>query len=372
MPAFSIPVIHYLFLLRTVDGSAQLPIIDNLALMYPTLLLILMIGFSLFKLRFLHKWMLRFGKITIILIWFGIMYLSYTTTENYWVRFMQFFDVKANFDRVQDFFSFNTLSNSIINLVHYVLLGAMVYYKKTQSLGLVFVIILVFFMNPFIYPLLYDKILWLYNRAYFSVFNVGSLGIGLYALYQLLEEKIKLQLIVFSVIGVISIVYEIQNLQVSFKGNYQNGFEMNPIYKLPQHQVDVLEELRQIIKIEDLDTPKVVSQIYGTLMYLERIDIIGFTVDQRRSLYYTNEYSELLQIFYTPVFPGDDGLRLEAPVEKTCQLLMENQVDFVIYDKELSVFDSNAGNWVPTYWYIRDCYEKRYENDRYILYRYFW
>lgn len=206
------------------------------------------------------------------------------------------------------------------------------------------------------------------------LFNFITLGLGIYAIYDLIKNNHKyIVSFILILITVVSLIFTYNNITQTISPIYIPSDDFNQIYKLPQSQVEVLEKTREIIKIEQIDTPRVISQIYGTLAFLEKIDLLAFRVDQRRSLYSIEYYfDDFLQLFYTPVFQGDDGYHFDAPVNKTCELLMANQVDFVIYDKNLSVYDKDAGNWIPTYWYARNCYTKTYENDRYILYRFFW
>lgn len=369
-----IPVIHYLFLLAPLDGAlASLPFLTKLSNLPLVIILLLGVSILFYKNEKWHAHLFRLSYLVMLIILIGLLYLNITKVDNYWERVLEFSSVKANFDRVQDYFTFNTLSLSLINLIHYGLLISLCFIKETRKLGLILVVLLLFFINPLMYPFIYDKILWLYNRAYFVLFNYVTLGLGIIVFHQTIaSKKYKHSNLMFIAFNLISIYYMYLNFSEPVSPIYIPSENFNPVYKLPQDQVDILNETKQIIEIEQIDTPRVVSQIYATLYYLEKIDNISFNTALRRGLYYADSYDELNQIFYTPIFTGDDGLRLSAPVKKTCQILMDAQVDFVIYDKSLSVYDTEVEDWIPTYWYARDCYTKTYENDRYILYRFFW
>lgn len=369
-----IPVIHYLFLLAPLDGTlASLPFLTKLSNLPLVIILLLGVSILLYKNEKWYPYLFKLSYLVMLVILIGVLYLNITKVDNYWERVLEFSSVKANFDRVQDYFTFNTLSLSFINLIHYGFLISLFFIKETRKLGLILVVLLLFFINPLMYPFIYDKILWLYNRAYFVLFNYVTLGIGIIAFHQIISsKKYKYTNLLLIVFNLISIYYMYLNFSEPVSPIYIPSDNFNPVYKLPQDQVDLLNETKQIIEIEQIDTPRVVSQIYATLYYLEKIDNISFNTALRRGLFYADSYDELNQIFYTPIFTGDDGLRLSAPVKKTCQILMDAQVDFVIYDKSLSVYDIEVGDWIPTFWYARDCYTKTYENDRYILYRFFW
>jgi len=106
-------------------------------------------------------------------------------------------------------------------------------------------------------------------------------------------------------------------------------------------------------------------------MYAPEFVVLGYNVNQQR---YGPVYigQELYEIFYTPAIPADDGPRLTAPVRKTCELLIAQQIDFVLYDKSMVIYDKEIGDYMPISWYIRNCGTFVHENDRYILYRFFW
>lgn len=369
-----VPIIHYLFLLAPVDGIlSSFKLFNNIIGLPIAFILIIILSIFLYKKEHWHPILYKISYVTMFVIWFGLLGLNLFGVSDYVQRVFQFSDVKANFDRVQDYFTFNSLSLSIINLVHYFIIFSLFLLKDTRKIAYLLLILIIFFINPFMYPLIYDKILWLYQRAYFTLFNLGTLGIGIIAISVYLDKHhARIRTFLSISLIIISITYGYLNLSVPISPIYIASDTFNPIYKLPQEQVDILEKTKQIIEIEEMDTPRIVSQIYSTLFYIERMDSIAFNTAQRRGLYYLDDYGELEQIFYTPIFVGDDGLRLSAPVQKTCELLMSAKIDFVIYDKNLSVFDEAIGNWMPTYWYARNCYTKTYENDRYILYRFFW
>lgn len=154
---------------------------------------------------------------------------------------------------------------------------------------------------------------------------------------------------------------------------YEPTDDFNYLLKLDNDEIDVLENLRQIVEIEGFDNARVISQIYASSMYIPDINQIYFNVHDRRNYFPGYQNADMLfYIFYSPAFEGDDGPRFEAPFRDTYSLLLANKIDFVIYNKKLSVYDKDIGAWMPLHWYIRDYYTKVYENDDYILYRFYW
>lgn len=247
---------------------------------------------------------------------------------------------------------------------------------KTRKIGYMVLIIVLFFINPIVYPMLYPQLQWLYHRAYISIFNIFIIMSGAYSFTDyILHKDWKSKYIIICLWIMLLIPSTYQQVTGYFHRIYIPGPDFNVFYKMDNAQIDVLEKLRQIVTIEEYENAKVISQIYGTTMYVPEVYHIYSNYSTRR--YYDpsaeeSNYDPLFRIFYTPVFPGDDGPRFNAPYKSTCTYLIDNKVDFIIYDKELSVYDDSSKNWIPLHWYARSCAERTYENDRYIMYRFYW
>lgn len=367
IPFLLVPIFHWIYILNDVIPTSWLiPFVLSISVFSWLVHFIIPLKKIIFK-YFVYILGL------LLIIWFV---LSYYLVEDYWLLFNDFFALKSNFDRLQDYFTFSNWIDSARNIAFYFVLIGLFLNDKTRKIGWMVMIIFIFFINPFIYPLLYPNLQWLYHRSYISIFNLTVLLMGIYGLFSYLLH-LKTHWRYFFMIGWILLLVPSTYLQLTgfFHPIYETGSDFNIIYKLNNSEVEILEKLRQIIEFEDYENAKVISQIYSTTMYVPDVYHMFFTVYDRRG-YDINipdqTFNDLYRIFYSPVFDGDDGLRFNAPVEKTCELLIANQIDFVIYNKELSVFDKNVNNWIPTYWYARDCAEKVLENDQYIMYRFYW
>lgn len=335
-----------------------------------------MISITLFiihKTKVLKSKLLEHPKKVLAFLWFIFLVINIVSTKNYFDVISQFFEGKENFDRVRDYFSFSSLSQVMINLSHYIFLVSLIVNIKTRNLGVFVFVILLFFINPLTYPLFYRYFSFHYHRAIYTVFNVFTLSIGIFAGIDLVERFmsrpfLKLILVVLTSWFITTNVFRYESIYLVPSSDF-NGF-----YRFDNQQIEILEVLREKIDIENYANAKVISQIYGTLIYVPEINHIHFTTFDRRywdpSPQYT--YTELFSIFYTPAFSGDDGPRFTANNRSTCELLIKDQIDFVIYDKSLSVFDEESGNWIPNHWYARGCAENAYENERYIMYRFYW
>lgn len=357
-----LPIIHYAYILR-----------DILKMDYAleTLSIAMILFFVVNYIKQLKNHLMRFYWVYLIALFFLIVYLNVRLFDNYTEVFLEFFNRKENFDRVRDYFSMETPLLVLRNSFHYVLIISLLVYDKTRVIGIILFSILFFFVNPFVYPLMYKYISFLYHRSYFTIFNITTLSMGLIALFKILDPyhnflKISVRLIV---LGIVSILLY-TNLSTYEHWIYEPGPDFNPLYKMDNTQIEVLEELRIKIDEENRINIKVASQIYGTMMYVPDIVHATFTVSDRRSwdVLKDKNMNDLYRIFFTPVFDGDDGPRLDAPVHLTCKVLDANEIEYAIYDKNLSIYNTYYEMWLPTHWFAGECGEVIFENEAYILY----
>lgn len=367
IPFLLLPIFHWIYILGDVIPTIWL---------IPFIIIVSALSWFIHFIKplkeFIFKYILYILAVSLV-FWYGIVYFK---SNNYWVLFKDFFAVKSNFDRLQDYFSVSNLFDTMRNIAFYLALIGLFLNIKTRKIGWMVLILLIFFINPFVYPLLYPQLQWLYHRSYISIFNMFVIILGIYGLYFYLinlSSKIKYVFLLGWIILLIPSTY--QQVTGYFHPIYEPSSDFNVIYKLDNNEIEVLDKLRQIVDLEHYENAKVISQIYATTMYVPDVYQMFFNVYDRRG-YDVNipeeSFNDLYRIFYTPVFAGDDGLRFNAPVSLTCDLLIANQIDFVIYKKDLSVFDSKSNNWIPLYWYARNCSEKVIENNQYILYRFYW
>lgn len=368
IPLFLVPILHYTLIMK--DGP-------NIGL----ILLVIYLALTGISLLFYYKeklsnFIFKYIKFVLVGLWILLALYSVTRIENYWLKAPEFFMPRSGLDRVQDYFTFNTIGLSLMNLFNYSLIACVILYKKTRTIGWMLVLFLLFFINPIMRPIVAENIAHyeIYNRIFFTVFNTGTLGMGLVALYGLIEESKWTKftnVIIGTLIALLLIPTYIQVTTYFYPTYVPRETDYNPLYKMSDNQIDILEKMRQIVVIEEIENPLIISQIFGTAMYAPEFVVLGYNVNQQR---YGPAYigQELYEIFYTPAIPADNGPRLMAPVRKTCELLISQQIDFVLYDKDLAVYDTEIGDYMPIYWYIRDCGAFVYENDRYILYRFFW
>lgn len=317
----------------------------------------------------------KYFHIVLIALWVILIVVSVIVVPDYFKQILHFSDIKENFDRVRDYFSFTNPYQTLLNLFHYLLLINIILNKKTRDFGLIFVFIIVFFINPFSYPILYKYTEWLYHRAYFVLFNITTLSIGIYALINNLKNvNVVLRLPIKIVMTVLIIFFTFTNITTYENVIYIPGDDFNPLYKMNNTQIDVLLELRKQVEENELDNPKVISQIYGTLMIVPEVYHYLFTVSDRRvwNPEQVASFPELYQMMYTPVFGGDDGPRLEMNYWRLCHVLEQEIVkpEYILFDRSLTFLDPDSGNWLPINWFARGCADLTYENEGYSIYKY--
>lgn len=362
---FILPVLHYLLIIKSNVGLLKI-----FVPLYFSLLLILKYfrKSSLTELIFSKRyWVISI--VLVLLLTYSILFI-----DDYLVKVLAFFNSGAGADRVIDYFTFTNVKGSLYNIVHYIVLISIIVNKESRTLGVFLFIVLLFFINPFLRPFVSEVLSHyeVYNRTFFVLFNTATIGIGLVSFSKITQSQ---KILRNSMLVVIIIVLSIPTYHQVFGFFYPiyepRETDYNPIYKMSNNQIQILEKMRQIVNIEQIKNPLIISQIFGTAMYAPEFVVIGYNVNQQRNgpMYLSNE---LYEIFYTPSVPADDGPRLDAPVRKTCDLLIDSKVDFVIYDRMLSIFDEEIGDYMPIEWYAKDCAELVLKNDRYSLYRFFW
>ena len=361
-----IPIIVYTY---KIEEMIAIP--NFLAILTFIPLLLITIHF----IKSLKHFIMRWVWVILAVVWTFFIYVQIKVIPDYFQVVKTFPDIKENFDRVRDYFSFYSFNVSFRNLIHYAILSGLLLKRETRTLVLMLIIMVVFFMNPFVYPLLYKHLWFLYHRAYFSVFNIFTLGMGLYCIASFVDSlKINFRWMARVLLVVIVASFGLTSALTYENKIYIPSDDFDPIYKMDKNQVDILTKLYYEVEASEIINAKVVSQIYGTMMMVPNIYHYRFTVGDRRSWNPELEesFDPLYKIFFTPLFDGDDGPRFNAQYDETCNLFYTEKVDFILYDKRLHVYNDQDQNWIPIYRRARACAEIRYENDDYILFRYYW
>ena len=367
IPLFLIPVIQSIIILRPTAHIGYITLSSYVAILFLSLIIL--------RRKKLKEWIYDHTKKILIFTWMILFMISIVFIEDYFVKVTGFFSPQFSYDRTQDYFSFVNTNMILRNLFYYALIIVLIISRRTKSLGLFIVITIFFFINPFMKPWVsetfsrYD----VYNRIFFTIINNTSLGIGLYALFEMGKKYASKYIhVLFSLLILAMLIPAYTQITSYHYPTYQPQMDdFNPLFKLGDSQIDILESVRQIVEIEELENPRLVSQILGTAMYAPDFVTLGYNVNQQRyGPIIIGE--ELYEIFYTPAIPGDHRPVVDLDLRNTCQLLVDRQVDFVVIDKSFSVFDVAVGDYLTIYWYIERCGATFvHENEDYIAFRFF-
>ncbi len=367
VPLFLVPILEYVLIVYKFKYINYIVLIGYS--------IILFISYLLYRNETLQKLVFNIRFWILGLLWMVLFIFSLRTVDHYYDKALAFFLPQFGADRTQDYFSYNSIDLAIRNMVYICFIIVMIKDKMFRPIGVVITVILLFFVNPLMKPWVAENLARydVYNRIFFTVFNNGTIGLGIIAAIKWIKQKqIKYEKPGFIIIILIMLIPTWSQITGYYYPSYEPQVEdFNPLYKMGESQIEILEKIRQIVVIEKLDNPRLISQIFGTGMYAPEFVTLGYNVNQQRNgPIFIGE--ELYMIFYTPAIPGDHRPVIDYDLRGTCKLLVDKAVDFVIVDKSFSVYDKEVGDYLTIYWYLDRCGATFIdENDDYIAYRFF-
>ncbi|MDD2592063.1 MAG: hypothetical protein PHN21_04555 [Erysipelotrichaceae bacterium] len=310
--------------------------------------------------------------IPLLFVLIGIFYIRPNDFSDY---IMHFFIPHSSYDRVQDYFVFDNIFSITKNVLYYISILSLILIKKYRSFAMIIVIVFLTFANPFVMPFVirFMTRIEVYQRTFYLLFNTGFVMLGFSVLYNFILEKGFIKNIVSVMLIIVYGFFSWSQLTGFYHIIYKPGDDFNPLYKVHQGQIDVLNALNYEIKVNRLVCPVVISQIDATIMLEPNITLINGVPQRHDPLKaYPNDpvLNELVNIFHSPIYDGDDGRRFNSDYMNLSLLLDQAKVDYVIVRKTLYV-TNNENEWVPLYSYLFDSNKLIYEDDDYILFRHY-
>lgn len=286
-----------------------------------------------------------------------------------------FFAQHSVYDRVEDYLIFKGIGAILINSLYYCCLVALFLKSKTKKLAVMLVIIIITFANPLVLPFVMTYItgVEVYQRILYLVFSSGFIMIGIDIIIETLKDNKIVQKMLLIMIIAISSYYTYRNIRYGYHQFFKPTANFNVLYKLDQSVVDTGNALKYIIDDEKLYYPKVISQTEGLLIIEPRITLMNGMIEKSNiDDAYPNDpkMKELLSIFYKPLYPGDDQTRLTSKYQDVDNILEKTKIDFIIVDKSLHVLDKD-NQWVPLYYFLLESCTIMYQNDEYVIFRYY-
>ena len=315
--------------------------------------------------HFFEKYMLLLMKYVIPVIIIAIVYIF----DNQFKYKMDYFFFKGSTqDMVWDYFSFDTLQISLVNICLFSFL-VIIFSKKNHDTFLkrFLGIIIVTFLNPLVIPFTVKFLTeYVFYRAFDIVFNPFTIAFGIKILYDSFP-KIKQGFILLS----------LPFLWVSYTGfttYYHSSFQQpayfNKILKSKTDEILVHLALNEIIVSTNFENyPIVASQSYQTTGVVPHISLAynNQTMRSNSIKNLTHDQAELYNVFAVYDHPQPDWTL--ASIVRITEILDLNNVTFVIVLKESAYYDANT----DTTYFLADqvgiYYTLLYENDTYALYR---
>lgn len=271
--------------------------------------------------------------ITIILAFILMFGLSLSVTGNPF-DFNTFIN---NYSEIQDmswdYFMFNDIRHWIFNLIVLIPLFYFLIKNKTHPFSMVSWILIIVFFNPFVCTFM-NKINWVYYRAYDIIINQFTL---IYFINYMIENiSLKYLGQSLSIITLISsIILSVIQIPRYYHESFKPDEDYNPIYKIENSELDLINNLRKMIKDKDIKNPKIINQTYYLAPYIEGSTyLIG---KERRYNY--DAYDKVSFSLYLIFYPSDgwDNLRPadEPPYDDLVELLKECDYDILIVDYNL-------------------------------------
>lgn len=350
-------------------------IIFTFIVLFFELILILIAYFSKHKIHFTNI-INKCARIMMILVPLTFIILGVIKYQNSYLSVLShFFAQHSVYDRVEDYFVYKGIGTTLINFLYYFCLVALFLKSKTKKLAVMLVIIIITFANPFVSPFVMTYItgVEVYQRIFYLVFSSGFIMIGIDIIIEALKDKKIVQKLFFIMIIVLSSYSTYRNIRYGYHPFFKTTTNFNVLYKLDQNVVDTGNALKYIIDDEKLSYPKVISQTEGLLIIEPRITLMNGMVEKSNiDAAYPNDrdMKDLLSIFYKPLYAGDDQTRLTSKYQDVDDILFRTKIDFIIVDKSLYVLDKD-NQWIPLYYFLLESCAIMYQNDEYVIFRYY-
>lgn len=237
--------------------------------------------------------------ITVVICFIVMFVLSLTITHNPF-DFKVFFN---NYSEIQDmswdYFMFTDVRHWIFN---FLVLIPMFYYlikNRKDYFSMICWILIIIFFNPFVCTYL-NKINWVYYRAYDIIINQFTL---IYFINYLIE-KLSFKN-VGKTISVVILVLSIVLASIQIPNYYHYTFEpdddYNPIYKLENSEIDLINSIRAMINDKNIKNPKIINQTFYMAPYIPGS---SYLIGKERRYNY-NAYDDVSYQLYLIFFPSD-------------------------------------------------------------------
>lgn len=273
-------------------------------------------------------------KIGVIILGFTIMFfLSLTITHNPF-DFNKFFN---NYSELQDmswdYFMFSDARHWIFNLIVLIPLFYFLIKNKEHWFSMISWILIIVFFNPFVCTYL-NKINWVYYRAYDIIVNQYTLILFINYLYEGISNKSISKSVVY-VILTSSICLSAIQIPRYYHESFKPDDDYNPVYKIENSELDLIINVRKMIKDLNIKEPKIINQTFYMAPYIKNS---SYLIGKERRYNY-DMYDDVSYGLYLIFYPSDgwDNFRpADTPdYDHVVDYLKECDYDILIVDYNL-------------------------------------
>jgi hypothetical protein len=329
-------------------------------------LLMFMIGLSILMFKFAN-YLIDLKLIVRLIIPLAITFVSIGFVLFKGSSITNIFTQASVYDMVFDYFGYSNPIQIFINGFLWTSLIILII-KGDKALRNYYLVVFIVFINPlnfvFLNELLASKVV---HRVFDVLFNPVSLILMFSLSLSYLNRKIRYALL--GILVIISVYTQTEVYHFVFIRPENSSY----IERIALNEIEVLNVLNTKIILENLERPKVISQIHAVKAHVKGI-ILPLNYGTYRTLSVYDEVvfapSELWNIF---VYRDYETMRIFKPEPdyvNTCKYLINEKVNFVLVAR--NQFYRENGNFVPLYFRVRDCATLVYENDDYLLYQFYW
>ena len=283
------------------------------------------------------------------------------------VSITHIFTRASRYDMVWDYFSFHNLNYIFFNTLIWISLVHLLTRSNTLTKNY-FLTLIIVFINPLNFVFMTE---FLAGSVVHRVFDVLFNPVALIWMFSLIEVYLH-RYVKFGLIGILLLI-SIQSQSKAYHFVFNLPENSSTLDRINQNELDIMNVLNTKIILEDLDRPKVISQIFYIKAFVKQIELpLSYGYYRKLDVYdeVVTAPNELWNIFMVREYETMRVFDTIPDSANVCNYLIEEKVDFVLVDRSQYYRDGEA--YVPIFFRVRGCGTMIYENDDYILYQFYW
>lgn len=208
-------------------------------------------------------------------------------------------------DMSWDYFDFKDLRHWIFNLIVLIPMIIYIFKNKRKNISMIIIILVLTVFNPLSANFM-NTINWVYYRTYDLIINQYTIIYFLYYIYTIVKQKTIYNWILLSLSCCLAIIQIPRYYHYQFKPSD----DYNPIYKIEQKELDLIWNIKNLIKEYNIKNPKIINPTFYMNTF---IDNSSYLIGKEKNdwHYHDNDTINLYKI----VFP-EDGYENFKPADE--------------------------------------------------------